>query len=111
MNRLDAPDSEIPAETLPDFTVLGRQLAAQMAETNFRIIAARAGWTLAEVEAEVEWAIARMDVGARDLLALKGADPCGESWQLIWTAMEVGYRETTDSLLRSSGFRVGGTLQ
>ena len=111
MNRLDAPDSEMSAETLQDFVMLGRRLAAQMAEANFRIVAARAGWTLAEVEAEVEWAIARMDVGARDLLAAKGADPCGENWLAIWTAMEAGYRETTDGLLRSSGFRVGGTLQ
>ena len=111
MNRLDAPDSEIPAETIRGFIILGGRLAAQMAEANFRIITGHAGWTLAEVEAEVEWAIARMDVGARDLLAAKGADSCGENWQLIWTAMEAGYRDTTTVLLRASGLLGRHALQ
>lgn len=52
-----------------------------------------------------------MDVGARDLLAAEGADPWGENWQLIWTAMVAGYRDATTDLLRIAGVRGQDTLQ
>lgn len=111
MNRLDTPGSELPAEAIADFIALGRRLAAQMAEANFRMVTANPEWTLAEIRHETECAVARMDVGARDLLAARGADPEGENWQAIWEALETGYRETMAGLLKASRQRGGGTLQ
>jgi len=100
----------MPARALWDFSMLRRQLAAQMAEANFHIITARPAWTLVEMEGETDCAITRMDVAARDLLAAQGAEPLGANWQAIWTAMEAGYRETTASLLRAHGLRGEDTL-
>jgi len=82
-----------------------------MAEANFRIIASRPGWTMADVEAETEQAIERMEIASRDLLAAKGADPDGDNWRVIWTAMEARYRQMMMDLLRVSGLRVGEKLQ
>lgn len=111
MNRLDAPGTGIPAETLTSFVALGWQLAAQSAAANFRTLTAQPGWTVEQIEASIEVAIARMDIGARDLLAAQGADPSGENWQAIWTSMEMGYREATAGLLRAAGHRIGEMLQ
>ncbi|MCJ2012319.1 hypothetical protein [Methylobacterium sp. J-076] len=99
------------SEALATYISLGRRLAAQMAETNFRFLTAKPRWTAAEVEMATEHAIARMDIGARDLLNEKGADHGGEHWQAIWAAMEGGYREATAALLCDASVRGGGTLQ
>lgn len=101
----------MPDEALATYVALGRQLAAQMAKTNFRSLTAEAGWTAAQVEAATEHAIARMDIGARDLLSEKGADHGGSHWQAIWMALEGGYRETTAALLRDANVQDGGPLQ
>ncbi|XYD12684.1 hypothetical protein R1A27_34670 (plasmid) [Methylobacterium sp. NMS12] len=106
------PDGErVTEEELGAFVSLGQQLAGQMAEANFRVITARPGWTMADVEAETERAIERMEIASRDLLAAKGADPDGENWLAIWTAMEGRYRQMMMDLLRVSGLRVGEKLQ
>jgi hypothetical protein len=111
VNRLDAPGGGVPAEALSDLVALGRRLAAQSAEANFRTLTAQPGWTVAQIEETTEAAIARMDIGARDRLVAQGANPSGENWQAIWTAMEMGYREAMADLLRASGHRMGETLQ
>ena len=105
------PDGEhVTEEELGTFVSLGQQLAGQMAEANFWVITARPGWTMADVEAETERAIERMEISSRDLLAAKGADPDGENWRAIWTAMESRYRQVMMDLLRVSGLRVGEKL-
>lgn len=110
MNRLDAPEGGITATQLADFVALAWRLAAQMAEANFRSITATPAWTMADIEAETDRAIERMDVASRDMLAGRGADPDGANWREIWTAMEAGYRETMAGLLKASGHRSGGSL-
>ncbi|MCJ2023963.1 hypothetical protein [Methylobacterium sp. J-067] len=101
----------MPNEALATYVALGRQLATQMAETNFRSLTAEPGWTAAQVEVATEHAIARMDIGARDLLNEKGADHGAEHWQAIWKAMEGSYREATAALLRDANIRAGDPLQ
>lgn len=101
----------MPKEALATYVSLGRRLAVQMAETNFRTLTAGPGWTVAQVEVATEHAIARMDIGARDLLNEKGADHGAEHWQAIWEAMEGSYRETTAALLRDANLRGGDPLQ
>lgn len=101
----------IPDETLKSYILLGRQFAAKIAEVNFRSIASEPGWTTAQVEYETECTIERLEIVSRDKVISRGADPSGENWQAIWTAMETGYRETMARLLRAAGSRGGGTLQ
>jgi molybdopterin synthase catalytic subunit len=101
----------MPDEALATYVSLGRQLATQMAETNFRSLTAEPGWTAAQVEVATEHAIARMDIGARDLLHEKGADHGAEHWQAIWEAMEGSYRKATVALLRDANIRGGDPLQ
>lgn len=106
------PDDEhVTEHELDAFVLLGQQLAAQGARANFRVITVQTGWTMADIEADTERAIRRMEIASRDLLATKGADPDGEDWSAIWTAMESRYRDTMVDLLRGSGLRVGEKLQ
>lgn len=107
----DPLSQALPAEALAAYVSLGCQLAAQMAEANFRSITSAPGWTMAQVEDETEQAIGRMEIVSRDMLAAKGSDPDGGQWREVWTAMEGRYRETMAELLRGSGLRVGETLQ
>jgi hypothetical protein len=104
-------DEPVPEEVLAAHISLGRQLAAAGAEAIFRSLTAAPGWTMAQVDAETELAVERMEIASRDLLATKGADPDGEQWRAIWTVMENQYRQTMADLLRASGLRTGGTLQ
>ena len=111
MDRLDAPGNPISATQLSDFVALGWRLAAQMAEANFRSITAAPAWTMADVEAETDRAIERMEIAASDMLAGKGADPDHANWRQIWTAMEAGYRQTMAGLLKGFGQQGRATLQ
>ena len=107
----DPVDEGMTEQELEAFVTLGQQLATQMAEANFRIITSRPSWTMADVEAETERALGRMEISSRDLVAAKGADPDGENWRAIWAAMEHGYRRTMTDMLRASGLRAGEKLQ
>jgi hypothetical protein len=107
----DPANEGVTEQELEAFVSLGQQLAGQMAEANFRVITARPGWTMADVEIATERALERMEIGSRDLVAAKGADPDGENWRAIWTAMESRYRQMMTDLLRVSGLRVGEKLQ
>jgi hypothetical protein len=104
-------DGPVPEVSLAAHISLGQQLAAQMAEANFRSLTAASGWTMAQVDTETERAVERMEIASRDLLIAKSADPDGEQWRAIWTAMEDQYRQTMADLLRASGLRTGETLQ
>src|ERR1700712_2190278 len=96
-------NAPLPEESLAAHISLGRRLAAQMAEANFRSLTAASGWTTARIDAETERAIERMDIASRDLLTTKGADPDGEQWRAIWTVMKNQYRQTMTALLQASG--------
>ena len=109
--RLDPVNEGMSEEKLDAFVTIGRQLAAKMAEANFRIITSRPSWTMTNVEAEIERAIERIEINSRDLVTAQGADPDGENWRTIWTAMECGYRQRMMDLLRVSGVRIGEKLQ
>ncbi|MCJ2065891.1 hypothetical protein MKK63_24750 [Methylobacterium sp. J-088] len=109
--RPDPADEGVTEQELEAFMSLGQQLAAQMAEANFRVITSRSGWTMADVEAATERALERMEIGSRDIVVAQGADPDGENWQAIWAAMESRYRQMMTELLRVSGLRVGEKLQ
>lgn len=109
--RPDPDGDRITEEELGAFVSLGQQLAGQMAEANFRLIASRPDWTMAAVETETEQAIERMEIASRDLLVSKGSDPDGENWRAISTAMESRYRQMMADLQRASGLRVGDTVQ
>lgn len=109
--RQDPDHERVTQQELDAFVLLGQQLAAQMAEANFRVITCRPGWTMADVEMETEQAIERMEIASRDLLMAKGANPDSENWHAIWTAMESCYRQMMMDLLRVSGLRVGAKLQ
>ena len=109
--RLDPVGEGISEEKLDAFVTIGRHLAAQMAEANFWIITSRPEWTMSDVEDETERAIERIEINSRDLVAAQGADPDGENWRAIWTAMECGYRQRMMDLLRVSGVRIEEKLQ
>jgi hypothetical protein len=109
--RPDPNDEHVTEEELEAFVSLAQQLAAQMAEANFRVVTSRPGWTVADIEAETERAIERMEISSRDLLAAKGSDPDGENWLAIWTAMEARYRSRMLDLLRICGLSFGEKLQ
>jgi NAD(P)-dependent dehydrogenase (short-subunit alcohol dehydrogenase family) len=109
--RPDPLNEPVPDESLAAHISLGRQLATEGAEANFRSLTAAPGWTMAQVNAETELAVERMEIASRDLLTAKGADPDGEQWRAIWTVMENQYRQTMADLLRASGLWIGETLQ
>lgn len=111
MSRSDPIGAPIPDETLEGYISLGRQIAARMAAANFSSITAAPSWTRADIKAETDRAIERMEITARDMLAGNGAHPNGANWREIWTAMEGGYREVMAALLRIAEGRGGRTLQ
>ncbi|WFT83417.1 MULTISPECIES: hypothetical protein [unclassified Methylobacterium] len=105
------PGEPMEPETLEEFVLLGRGLAAQVAEDTFHRITAAPDWSIAGVEAKADAALSRIDLSARDMIRARGADPDGEHWSELWSAMERGYREKMIELTRAAGPRSGGSLQ